>query len=216
MPYKDPDKQREAHRKLRNDTARAQKPTIDVDVPDRTATHLCYQCGERKPITHFNHLPADKRCATCIPTDVAHAKSQELIDLAHRKLAQILDANEKAVGLPALEQLIHGIYGAWGGVSTFCHDIKDSHDALVAQKKYHQALNAQLDVMKLHARVDKMRQEDDWRQMDDERLKESLQIQLMSLLADDEKLDTLTQLMKANGQDPNRVLHGIVSDQPEG
>lgn len=216
MPYKDPDKQREAHRKLRNDTSRAQKPTIDVDVPDRTATRVCPQCKERKPLTYFGHLPADNRCESCIPEDVAHSKSQELIDKAHRKLAQILDANEKAVGLPALEQMLHGVYSAWGGVSTFCHDIKEGHDALVAQKKYNQALNAQLGIMKLHARVDKMRQEDDWRQMDDDRLKESLQIQLMSLLADDEKLDTLTQLMKANGQDPNRVLHGIVSDQPEG
>ena len=33
----------------------------------------------------------------------------------------------------------------------------------------------------------------------------------MHLLADEKKLEALTDLMKANGQDPNQVIYGIVS-----
>lgn len=217
MPYKDPIKRAECKRKnnLRAKNENRPEPTIETDAPDGTKTQVCPQCNERKPLTHFELLPADCRCTACVPLDVHRAKSQELVDRAQRKLAQILDANAKSAGLPALEQLINGLYGAWGGVNTFCHDIKDGFDALVAQKKYKQAVDVQLGVLKLHARVDKMRQEDDWRQMDDDRLKESLQLQLMNLLADDEKLKAMGDLLRANSQDPDKVLYGIISEQPQ-
>ena len=186
-------------------------PTIETQAPEGCPTRTCSACLEVKPTTHFDCLPADPRCRDCLPVDVARAKSQELIDLAHRKLAQIFDANEKDAGLPALETMIKSAYGAWGGTHTFCQDIKAGYDALVAQKKYNAAVNVQMGLMKLHARVDKMKQEDDWRQMDDDRLKESLQIQLMHLLAVAALKKEVTDLMKAHGQNPEQVLYGIVS-----
>jgi hypothetical protein len=212
MPYKDPDKKRAAHKEQRKRKEfRESRPTIETDAPEDTATRTCPACNEIKPLTHFEFLPADHRCTACVPVDVTSVNRQKLIDLAQRKLAQIFDANERAVGLPALEQLLNGIYGAWGGVNSFCHDIKDNYDSLVEQKKFNAAANVQLGVMKLHARVDKMKLEDDWRTMDDDRLKESLQLQLMHLMADEEKLNALATVMKAHNQDPQQVLYGVIA-----
>lgn len=162
------------------------KPTIPTDAPEDGKTRKCSQCGEWKPLTRFSCLPLDKRCDTCLPPSdpVAMQLWDKRLDLAQRKVAQIFDASEKAGELEPLERQVKSIYDAWGGPDAFSQDVVEWIKRMADQGAYAKAVNAAINVMKIHGRIDKMKQEDDWKAMDDENVKAALKLKLANLVAE--------------------------------
>lgn len=120
------------------------------------------------------------------------------LDFAHRKMAQIFDASERSA-LEPLERVIKSTYDAWGGPSAFGEDLAEYIKRLADSNKLPQAINAMLNVMKLHGKVDKMNQEEEWRAMDDENVKTALQMKLAQMMTEmltsDEKSKMLQLLL---------------------
>ncbi len=162
------------------------KPTIETAAPEGTKTRKCSQCGEYKPLPHFSHLPLDHRCDVCLPpsTEAAMVLYDKRVDLAQRKMAQIFDASERS-NLEPLERLVKGIYDAWGGPHAFSEDLANWIKNLADAGDWNKAVRAGLELLKIHGKVDKMKQEEEWQAMDDENVKEVLKLKLANMIANE-------------------------------
>lgn len=182
------------------------KPTIPTEAPADTKTRKCPQCGEWKPLPHFSYLPADARCDVCLPplSTEAAVLYDKRVDLAQKKMAKIFDASERATNLEPLERVVKAAYDAWGGPNSFAEDIVEWIKNLADKGKYAQAINAGLQLMKIHGRIDKMKQEEEWQAMDDPTVRATLQAKLASLFA--------SQLMEEEGQ---KVLDSLIGKVKE-
>jgi len=146
---------------------------------------FCPQCKEWFPKTHFTCLPLDLRCNKCIPGEVAAVLYDQKVEKAGQVMSKIFDQNPANASLRPLERMINGAYDAWGGPGAFCNDVvkwmKDLGDTPRGKSA---AVSAAMKLMALHAKVDRMRLEDDWKQMDDQTLRDTLKVKMMALMAE--------------------------------
>jgi len=145
----------------------------------------CPGCLAWKPVIEFDGLPVgEKRCQACVPVDQAMRIQDLRVKKAGQVIAKLFDANEAGKGLRPLEQMVSQGYDAWGGPVAFMEDvvtwIKDMGDH---PKTKPQAVQAALKLLGFHAKVDRMKLEDDWKQMDDETLKATLIVRMTELLS---------------------------------
>ncbi len=164
----------------------------------------CPQCKGTYPLTDFEGLPQDVRCNRCIPRDEALKLYDRKVQAAGQKLTQIMDSAQGAKSLKPVERLLSEAYDAWGGPGAFAGDvvgwIKDLAN-MAGGKGKSAAVSASIKLLQLHARIDKMKVEDDWRKMDDATLRETIKIKMLALFAeataDDAKRDTLSLIINA-------------------
>jgi hypothetical protein len=148
----------------------------------------CHQCGQLLPITNFGHLPLDKRCNRCIPVDMAMKLHDARVQEAGHVVAQLFDAHDAGKGLKPLERMVSQVYDAWGGSAAFCEDVVEWIKDLAEQGRGKgSAVNAAMKLLTLHAKVDRMRLDEDFKKMDDETLRASIKIRLAALLAETEE-----------------------------
>lgn len=145
----------------------------------------CPQCRKELPQTSFAGLPLDERCRDCIPPDTAERLYDKRIQEAGHAVAQILDANEHGMSLKPLERMVNLAYDAWGGPNAFMTDVVTwIKDLAISPKGKGSALSNAMKLLNLHAKVDRMKLEDNWKQMDDDTLRATLKIKLMALLTE--------------------------------
>lgn len=145
----------------------------------------CPTCGQWKDKHHFGGIPVDKRCVDCVPPSEAAMIYDLRVEKAGQTFAQLMDANAKGGTLKPLERMVSGAYEAWGGPAAFCEDlvmwIKELADTGRGKGT---AINAAMKLLTLHAKVDRMKLEDDWKQMDDDTLKATLKLRMLELFAE--------------------------------
>jgi hypothetical protein len=147
--------------------------------------HFCPQCKEWHPLTHFNGLPLELRCNKCVPVEAAMLLYDEKVKLAGQKFAQTLDAAGTARSLKPLERMVQQTYDAWGGSAAFCEDVVSwIKDLASTGRGKNAAVQAAMKLLTLHAKVDRMRLEDDWKAMDDATLRETLKLKMLQLFAE--------------------------------
>lgn len=163
-------------------------------------TNKCPQCKEDRPVAAFEHLPSDPRCDMCITT----AEAMRLYDVNREKagkaLARVMDAVKAGKGLKPLERMVSQFYDAWGGSSAFTEDLATWIKDLASNPRSKgAAVQAAMKMLALHGRIDRMKFEDDWRQMDDASLRQNLKLKMAQLLAEvsdgDGKKTALEHLM---------------------
>ncbi len=104
---------------------------------------------------------------------------------AGHTVAQILDANEHGISLKPLERMVNLAYDSWGGPNAFMVDVVQwIKDLSATPRGKAAALSNAMKILNLHAKVDRMKLEDDWKQMDDTTLRATLKIKLMALLSE--------------------------------
>jgi len=145
----------------------------------------CPQCKSRRPLSAFEGLPVDARCNSCVTTGEAMQIYDQRVQMAGQKLSRILDANQAGKQLKPLERMISQCYDAWGGPAAFCEDVVGWIKDLADQGRGKgAAVNAATKLLALHAKVDRMKLEDDWKQMDDATIRDTLKLRLMELMAE--------------------------------
>jgi hypothetical protein len=145
----------------------------------------CPQCKKELPLTSFRGLPLDQRCDDCIPEDVKWSLYDKRVQEAGQTVASILDASEHGMSLKPLERMVTLAYDAFGGPNVFMENVAQwMKDLSATPKGKGAALNAAMKILNLHAKVDRMKLEDDWKQMDDTTLRATLKIKLMALLSE--------------------------------
>lgn len=148
-------------------------------------TLLCPACKRNLPVTAFAYLPVDERCHACVPRDQAMQLYDLKVKQAGQVVAQILDGQDSVKGLKPLERMVSLAYDAWGGEHAFMEDVITwIKDLSAHQKNKGQAVNAAMKLLALHAKVDRMKFEDEWKQMDDEQLRNTLKMKMLELLAE--------------------------------
>lgn len=146
---------------------------------------FCPQCKEWYPETHFMGLPLDLRCNKCIPQDAAMTVYDEKAKLAGQTMAKIFDANDKAKTLKPVERMVTQAYDSWGGAAAFMEDWVTYVKEMAANPRTKPAaVSAMNKILALHAKVDRMKMEDDWKQMDDETLRSTLKLRMLELLSE--------------------------------
>lgn len=176
-------------------------------MPDKK----CPACEQIFDLTSFEGLPLDERCRNCIPTDVAMALYDKRIQEAGHTMAQILDANDHGVSLKPLERMVSLAYDNWGGANAFMGDVVQwIRDLAITPKGKASALSNAMKLLNLHAKVDRMRLDEDFKRMDDATLRETVKLKLMALFAeasiDDAKKKAKGQLL--GGDDPTSENFG--------
>lgn len=167
-------------------------------------TLFCPQCKQTLPKINFEQLPLDLRCRNCIPTQVAAVLYDERVKQAGQKLAQIFDGVESSKNLRPVERMIEGVYEAWGGPAIYCQDLVEYIKALTTgpKKNYSAAVTAMGKLLALHAKVDRMKMEDDWKHMEEEQIRDRLKVKLAQLAAEvafgEQKPEILKGLMGGN------------------
>lgn len=148
----------------------------------------CPQCGQSYPITSFGCLPLDKRCNRCIPVDMAMKLHDARVQEAGHVVAQLFDANDAGKGLKPLERMVSQVYDAWGGSAAFCEDVVEWIKDLAEQGRGKgSAVNAAMKLLTLHAKVDRMRLDEDFKKMDDETLRASIKLKIVQLFAESQE-----------------------------
>lgn len=139
-------------------------------------------------MTHFNGLPLELRCNKCVPADVAMAVYDDKVKLAGQKLAQALEGIGGKQNLQPLERLVRGFYDVWGGEKPFLEDVVSwTKDLGSNPRTKGSALGICMKILALHSKVDRLKKEDDWKQMDDATLKATLTMRMMALMAEAEE-----------------------------
>lgn len=169
-------------------------------------TWKCPQCDKDLPTTSFECRPLDLRCNRCIPQDKALELYDQRVKQAGTKLSRILDASAGAKGLKPLERMVTQCYDAWGGSAAFCEDVVEWIKDLASQGRGKgAAVNAAMKLLALHGKVDRMKLEDDWKQMDDATIQASLKMRLRELMVEveleDGKKDTMGLLLEGDAKD---------------
>lgn len=145
----------------------------------------CPSCKKELPSVEFTGLPLDQRCRSCIPPEAAMSLYDKRVQEAGHTVAQILDANEHGMSLKPLERMVNLAYDSWGGPNAFMTDVVQwIKDLSVTPKGKSSALSNAMKILNLHAKVDRMKLEDNWKQMDDDTLRATLKIKLMALLTE--------------------------------
>ncbi len=148
-------------------------------------TLFCPQCKEQRPTTSFECLPLDLRCNRCIPADTAMALYDARVQQAGQKISQILDASGAGANLAPVERMLSQAYDRWGGAGAFMEDVVGwIKDLAASGRGKGAAVNACMKMLALHAKVDRMKLEDDWRAMDDEQIRATLKVKMLALLSD--------------------------------
>lgn len=145
--------------------------------------YKCPGCQQFKDSSEFNCRPSDQRCNVCLPADVAMVAFERNAELAGKKVAAIFDKVETAKSLGPVERLIQAGYEQWGGEQQFMHDWVACVKNLMDANKHHAAAQNMMSFLKLHAKVDHMRMEDDWRNMDDDKVEARLKQRMATLMA---------------------------------
>lgn len=158
---------------------------------------FCPQCKEWFPKLNFGCLPLDIRCNRCIPTDVAMKLHDDRIKEAGHVVAQLFDANEAGRTLAPLERMVSQAYDAWGGSTAFCEDVVCwIKDLAETGRGKGAAVSAALKLLTLHAKVDRMRLDEDFKKMDDESLKAAMKLRIMQLFAETQEETVKQKAMK--------------------
>jgi hypothetical protein len=148
-------------------------------------TLMCPACKRVLPSTDFNYLPVDDRCSSCVPRDQAMALWDLKSKQAGQTMARILDSTDSYKTLKPLERMVSLAYDAWGGEAAFMEDAVTWIKELSEHPKTKgQAVNALMKLLALHAKVDRMKFEDDWKHMDDQQLRDTLKMRMMALFAE--------------------------------
>lgn len=165
---------------------------------------FCPGCKKKRASTSFEGLPLELRCNHCVDSDKMLQIKDLNIDLAGKKLGQVLDAAGKGMSLPPLETAVAGLYDVWGGPRGLFKDFYDWTQACAASKKYSAAINAVVNILKLHAKVDRMKMEDDWKSMTDEQVRDKLKQKVSALIAEISVEDAKGEFRKKleGGDDP--------------
>lgn len=146
---------------------------------------FCPQCKEWFPETHFMGLPLDLRCNKCIPQDAAMALYDQKAQLAGQTMAKIFDSAESAKSLKPVERMVSQAYDSWGGPAAFMEDwVQYVKEMAQNPRTKSAAVGAMNKILALHARVDRMKLEDDWKQMDDETLRATLKVKMLALMSE--------------------------------
>jgi hypothetical protein len=107
------------------------------------------------------------------------------VKLAGQKFSQVLDAAGKAKSLKPLERMVGQCYDAWGGSAAFCEDVVTwIKDLAGSGRGKSMAVMAAMKLLTLHAKVDRMKLEDDWKAMDDATLRSTLKVKMLQLFAE--------------------------------
>ena len=134
------------------------------------------------PVTSFGQLPLDLRCTRCIPVDLAMKLHDARIQEAGHVVAQLFDANDAGKGLKPLERMVSQVYDAWGGSAAFCEDVVEWIKDLADQGRGKgAAVQASLKLLTLHAKVDRMRLDEDFKKMDDATLLATIKLKIKQL-----------------------------------
>lgn len=149
--------------------------------------YQCPACKQFKELTHFSARPVDNRCDICLPPDQAMVAYDKKVQLAGNKWASMLSQAEKGTTLAPLERMLQAAYDEWGGTQSYVHDLVTWIKDLADCGKTNAAVAHMMAMLKLHAKVDHMRLEDNWKQMDDATLKSTLQLKMMALMAEMDK-----------------------------
>ncbi len=89
------------------------------------------------------------------------------------------------MSLKPLERMVNLAYDSWGGPNAFMNDVVQwIKDLSVTPKGKSSALSNAMKLLNLHAKVDRMKLEDNWKSMDDDTLRATLKIKLMALLTE--------------------------------
>lgn len=148
-------------------------------------THQCPACKRVLPLTDFAYIPVDERCQACVPRDQAMALWDLKQQQAGQTIARILDSQDSYKTLKPLERMVSLAYDAWGGEHAFMEDVVEwIKDMGSHNKTKGAAINAVMKLLALHAKVDRMKFEDDWKQMDDQTLRDTLKMRMMELFAE--------------------------------
>lgn len=160
----------------------------------------CPACKKEKEQAHFHGLPLDQRCVECIPTDTAMVLYDKRVQEAGQTVAAIFDANDQGVGLRPLETMVSLAYDAFGGPHVFMKNVVQWIEELGSNPRTKgAALTNAMKLLGLHAKVDRMRLDEDFKRMDDETLRATLKIKLMALateaMADEAKKSAVKSIL---------------------
>lgn len=146
--------------------------------------YTCPQCKKFKPLTDFQGKPYDTRCVECIPRDRLMELADKVQALAMRKASQLMDLAESDQGLKPVEKMLTALYARWGGYNAYVEDLSEGVKRLYDTGKVRDAVNAQLRLLQIHTKIDKMKQEEDWHLMDDAAIQAALQRQLAKMIVE--------------------------------
>jgi hypothetical protein len=158
--------------------------------------YQCPACQQFKDVTLFTARPVDERCDVCLPVDQAMVAMDKKVQLAHDKMAAIFDAVEKGQSLGPIERVLQAGYEAFGGEHQLMLKWAECVNNLMDTNKYHAAAQNIMSFFKLHAKVDHMRMEDDWRNMDDAKVEATLQRKMKALMAKMERDEAETKTIE--------------------
>lgn len=158
----------------------------------------CPACKKDKGPEHFHGLPLDVRCKDCIPPDTAMAIYDKRVQEAGHTLSKILDANEQGISVKPLERMVSLAYESWGGPNVFMKDVVTWIQELGNNPKTKGvALVNAMKLLNLHAKVDRMRLDEDFKRMDDDTLRESIKLKIMALFAEASNEEAKAKAMKS-------------------
>lgn len=152
---------------------------------------FCPQCKEWKEKASFTLLPLDLRCQGCVAlsSDQAMELYDKKVELAGQKISQLLDGVEHARSLKPLERMLDMFYDQYGGGHVFMGDVVTWIKQIADKpggKGLSTAVAAAMKILQLHAKVDRMKIEEDWNQLSKEEIKTKLQLKMMAILAEAE------------------------------
>jgi len=160
----------------------------------------CPACNKEKGQEHFHGMPLDLRCKDCIPADTAMLVYDKRVREAGQTVAAIFDANDQGVSVRPLETMVSLAYEAFGGPHIFMQNVVEWIKELGNNPRTKGvALVNAMKLLNLHAKVDRMRLDEDFKRMDDETLRATLKIKLMALaseaMADEAKKGAIQSIL---------------------
>jgi len=172
----------------------------------------CPACKKIKEQAHFHGLPLDQRCVECIPSDIAMVLYDKRVQEAGQTVAAIFDASDQGVSLRPLETMVALAYDAFGGPHIFMRNVVQWIEELSTNPRTKGiALTNAMKLLGLHAKVDRMRLDEDFKRMDDETLRATLKIKLMALateaMADEAKAKAIKNVL--GGDDDDAMACGV-------
>ncbi len=177
---------------------------------------LCPECDKWKPQHNFECLPADLRCNLCMKHKESIAAKNLIVEEARLKLAQVVDAAESRGNTPSLDKFLTSFVDNFGGVHTYCTLLAQGIKALYENGKLAQAVSAQINMLRVIAKAEQSRKEEEWRRRSTEELKEEMKLQMVGLMAEmsvkDERMALLAELLLGEGL-KSQTVEGIVEQE---
>ncbi len=177
---------------------------------------LCPQCDTWRPQHNFERLPVDLRCNLCMTQKQSTAVKNLIVEEARLKLAQVVDAAESRGNTPSLDKFLTSFVDQFGGVHTYCNLLAAGIKALYENGKIAQAVAAQVNMLRVIAKAEQTRKEEEWRRRSTEELKEEMKLQMAGLMMEmsvkDERMALLAELLLGEGLKKD-VVDGIVEQE---